>query len=288
MLKKLPIVLFLIISALQLPAQQENSLLYEISGNGLKQSSYIFGTIHIIKKKDFFLTDIIKNKVKQSQVFITEVDMDIPLLQQLELAQKMYLPENKTLQDYISKEDFQIFSSIVMDSMGLSPSKFNKYIRIKPFFTSSLLIKHVIGKIKAYERELYKIAKNKGIPSDGLETIEFQLSLVDATPIAEQAQGLVNEVRNYKQTIANYNEMVEIYKKQDLEQLYSMVVNDSTADSEFNEEFIYKRNNKWIPIIEERIKEYSCFIAVGGAHLPGENGVLALLRKQGYAITPIK
>ncbi len=288
MLKKFSIVLFLIIAAMQLPAQQEKSLLWEISGNGLKQNSYIFGTIHIIRKNDFFLTDAIKNKVKQSQVFITEVDMNIPLMQQLELAQKMYLPENKTLQDYVSQEDFQTFRSIVIDSMGLSASKFNKYVRIKPFFTSSLLIKHVIGKIKAYERELYKIAKNKGIPSDGLETIEFQFSLVDATPLSEQARGLVSEVKKYKETLAGYNEMVEVYKTQDLEQLYSMVVSDSTADSEFNQEFIVKRNQKWIPIIEKRINEYSCFIAVGGAHLPGEDGVLALLRKQGYTISAVK
>ena len=114
------------------------------------------------------------------------------------------------------------------------------------------------------------------------------MSLVDDTPLQEQAQELVDEVKNYRQSLANYDEMVKIYKQQDLEKLYTMVVNDSTTDSEFNEKFIFKRNSKWIPIIENRIKEYSCFIAVGGAHLPGENGVLELLRKQGYTISPIK
>jgi uncharacterized protein len=286
--KKVSVILLLVIISLQLFAQQEQSLLWEISGNGLKQNSYIFGTIHIIKKNDFFLSDVVKDKVKHSQVFITEVDMNIPLLKQLELVQKMYLPDNKTLMDYVSPEDFRIFSTLVKDSLGLSPSKFNKYIRIKPFFTSSLLIKQVVGKIKAYERELYKIAKNQGIPSDGLETIDFQLSLVDDTPLTEQAKELVEEVKNYRQSLANYDEMVKIYKQQDLEKLYTMVVNDSTTDSEFNEKFIFKRNSEWIPIIENRIKDYSCFIAVGGAHLPGENGVLALLRKQGYTISPIK
>jgi uncharacterized protein len=288
MLKRQLMVLFLVIVSLQLSAQQEKSLFWEISGNGLKQSSYLFGTIHIIRKKDFFLSDIVKNNLKTSRVFITEVDMNIPLLKQLELVKTMNLPENKTLQDYISPEDFKTFSSIVMDSMGLSQSKFDKYIRIKPFFTSSLLVKQEIGKIKAYERELYKIAKNRGIPSDGLETIEFQMSLVDATPIKEQAEALVTDVKNFRKSIANYDEMVDIYKQQDIERLYDLVVNDSTADSEFNETYIFKRNQSWIPIIEKRIKEYSCFIAVGSAHLPGENGLLALLRKQGYTISPIK
>ena len=288
MLKKLTSVLLIVIASMQLQAQQEKSLLWEISGNGLQRSSYIFGTIHIIKKKDFFLTEAIRDKLKHSQVFITEVDMNIPLVQQLQLAKSMYLPNNKTLQDYISPEDFNIFSRIVKDSMGLSNSKFDKYIRVKPFFTGSLLIKQMMGKIKAYESELYKIAKNSGIPSDGLETIKFQMSLVDATPLKEQAALLVSDVKNFRQTMASYNKMVEIYKQQDLEQLYTMVVSDSTTDSEFNETFIYKRNTSWIPIIEKKIKEYSCFIAVGGAHLPGVNGILVLLRKQGYTVTPIK
>jgi uncharacterized protein len=288
MIRKTVSILFVIFASLQLFAQQEKSLLWEISGNGLKQSSYIFGTIHIIKKKEFFLTDIVADKLKHSQVFITEIDMNLPLLKQLELAKRMFLPDNKTLQDYVSPADFKMFSSILKDSMKVSSSRFDKYIRLKPFFTSSVLVKEEIGKIKAYEREMYKIAKNHSIPSDGLETIDFQFSLVDNTPVEEQAKSLINEVKNYRQSLAGYNEMVKIYKQQDLEQLYTMVVNDSTADSEFNREFIFKRNNSWIPIIEKRIREYSCFIAVGGAHLPGENGVLSLLRKKGYSVTPVK
>jgi len=288
MIKRFGILLLLFNFTLQSYCQEENSLLWEISGNGLQQNSYVFGTMHLIKEKDFFITDLIKEKLKHSQSFITEIDMDIPFSKQLEIAKKMYLPEGKTLKDYVSEEDFSLFKSIVIDSLNLKESKFEKYIKLKPFFLSALLTKQTTGKIKAYEKELYKIAKNKGIPSDGLESFDFQFSLVDATPIDEQARSLITEIKNFRQSEQLLNEMVEYYKLQDLSKIYSLIVTGSDSNSEFNENYIFNRNKKWIPLIEEKIKSKSCFIAVGAAHLPGENGILNLLKKQGYTVVPIK
>jgi len=288
MFKKLVLLAAIFTFAFQGIAQQENSLLWEVSGNGIAQKSYIFGTMHMMKKQDFFITDVMKEKLSGCQSFVTEIDMNIPLVQQLEVAKKMYLPDTKTLRDYVTAEEFQNFKTIVIDSMHLKESKFEKYIRLKPFFMSAILSKHVAGKVKAYESELYKIAKNKGIPSDGLESFDFQFSLVDATPIEEQAKSLVSEVQDYKKTQQQFVVMVEAYKKQDLAKLYDYVMQSPDSSSEFSENFIFKRNEKWIPLIDEKIKKQSCFIAVGAAHLPGENGILHLLALQGYTVTAVK
>ena len=51
---------------------------------------------------------------------------------------------------------------------------------------------------------------------------------------------------------------------------------------------LFKRNQNWIPKIEEKIKDHSCFIAVGAAHLPGDKGVLNMLKQKGYTVTPVK
>ncbi|HNW88427.1 MAG TPA: TraB/GumN family protein [Bacteroidales bacterium] len=288
MLRKFVLYVFVAACAFQCVAQKENSLLWEVSGNGLTQKSYIFGTIHMIKKQDFFITDVMESKLKKCQSFVTEIDMNIPIMQQVELAKKMYLPENKTLRDYVSPEEYTNFCNFMIDSLGIKKSKLEKYIRLKPFFMSSIIAKHMAGKIKAYERELYKIAKNNGIPSDGLESFDFQLSLIDETPIEEQAKSLVTEVGSYKKTEQQLTDMVAAYKQQDLNKLYDFIVKGADANSEFNENFIFKRNRKWIPLIEEKIKAHSCFIAVGAAHLPGENGILQLLEQRGYTIAAVK
>ncbi|NJO25532.1 MAG: TraB/GumN family protein [Bacteroidia bacterium] len=44
----------------------------------------------------------------------------------------------------------------------------------------------------------------------------------------------------------------------------------------------------WIPVMEDAMKKNSNFFAVGAGHLPGENGVINLLRKAGYTLTPVK
>ncbi|MEI6124329.1 MAG: TraB/GumN family protein [Bacteroidota bacterium] len=287
MTKRIAILIFCLSLFPHLSAQQKNSLLWEISGNGLNQKSYIFGTMHMIKKSDFFITQIMKEKLMQSQCFITEIDMNISLLKQLEISKQMFLPDGKTLKDFVSDTDFANFKSFVLDSLNIKEAKFEKYIRLKPFFLSAILTQQAVGKIKAYEKELYKIAKNNGIPSDGLESFEFQFSLVDATPIQEQAKDLIQEISTYKQSKQLLAQMVAYYKQQDLAALYNLIVKDADANSEFNENFIFSRNKKWIPLIIEKIKLRSCFIAVGAAHLPGELGILQLLKQQGYTVTPL-
>ncbi len=288
MFRKLLLIAALAVFSFQAAAQPNNSLLWEVSGMGLSQKSYIFGTIHMIKKQDFFITPAMVSSLEKCQYFVTEIDMNISLAQQLDLAKKMYLPETKTLRDYISPDEYTNFSNYVIDSIGIKKSKLEKYIRLKPFFMSSILAKHIAGKIKSYEQELYKLSKKKGMISDGLESLDFQLSLIEDTPIEEQARTLVSDIQGYKKMEQQLTDMVAAYKNQDLDKLYDFIVKYGDTSPEFNESFIFKRNQNWIPKIEEKIKDHSCFIAVGAAHLPGDKGVLNMLKQKGYTVTPVK
>ena len=56
--------------------QTSNSLLWEISGNGLQQPSFLFGTIHMICKEDFLLSETAKQKFNSSKQVYLELDMD--------------------------------------------------------------------------------------------------------------------------------------------------------------------------------------------------------------------
>ena len=54
-----------------------------------------------------------------------------------------------------------------------------------------------------------------------------------------------------------------------------------------NEELVNERNHRWIPVIDKNVHQGSCLIAVGALHLPGEIGLISLLRKEGYTLTPV-
>jgi hypothetical protein len=284
-MRKLLILLFALVYV-GIQAQENKSILWEISGNGLSQPSYLFGTIHMIPKKDYFFTPEMKKAFKSCHRLVIEADMfSLSLSEQVNLAKQVVLPNGKTLKNYMDSAEYVQFKHFLHDSLGIKESKIdNKYARIKPFFLTALLLKEYVGKTKTYEQELHKTAKKQKMELLGLETIEFQMSLAEQMSIEEQLDE-ITDLREFR----DYYRMVELYKQQDLNGLYKMSVESFNTEKEmqFMEILINQRNIDWIKKIEKLVAEKSCFIAVGAMHLPDEKGVIELLRKEGYTLQPV-
>jgi uncharacterized protein YbaP (TraB family) len=135
----------LLLSSFPSPAQEKknNALLWEISGNGLAQPSYLFGTIHVICKEDFMLSDIVKEKFNASKEIYLELDMDDPKLQ-VTMMQLMQLPGKETLQEKMGADKFSRLDSFVKKEMNMNLAAF---ARFKPLMVMSLIAqrKRVIG-----------------------------------------------------------------------------------------------------------------------------------------------
>lgn len=86
------------------------------------------------------------------------------------------------------------------------------------------------------------------------------------------------------------SEVFSLYKNQEIQALYDYT-KESYDDPKYPTSDIKvlldNRNISWIPVIEAQISKESTFIAVGAAHLAGENGVINLLKKQGYNLKPV-
>jgi uncharacterized protein YbaP (TraB family) len=287
-MKKIIIALLVLVSV-NLTAQNNNnnSLLWKITGNGLTQPSYIFGTIHMIPKKDYFFTPQMQSAFDSCQTLVIEADMfSLKLADQIKLASKIVLPEQKTLLDYMDSAEYISFKQILIDSLGVKEKTLDKkYNRIKPFFLTALLMQKYVGKTKTYEEELYKISKKQKMNLIGLETLEFQMSLADSITIEEQIEGLGESMGE----ILQYYKMVELYKNQDLEGLYKMAIAEFKTETEleFMNLIVSKRNADWVPKIKQYTNISSCFIAVGTLHLAGTDGVIELLRREGYSVTAV-
>ena len=115
------------------PLPNNKSLLWQISGNGLSQPSYLFGTIHIISNEDFSLGINAEKKIKNANTLVLEMDMKN--INPLTIATVSLLPENKTVEDYLDPDDYSLLQSYFVDTMMVSPMVFkNAYARMKPFF----------------------------------------------------------------------------------------------------------------------------------------------------------
>jgi len=262
-----------------------NSLLWEISGKGLKQSSYLFGTIHIIPKKDFILTDLLKNRFAQTRQLALEVDMD-NMLSMLFALPEMFMDNNMTLKDLLSEEEYNRVDAYFTESGLGGLSMFN---RMKPILLSSMMMEQspTSEDMTSYEMELLSMAKTRRMPIKGLETAAFQMGVLDSIPYTEQAKMLIQSMDEKETGMEMYDEMVELYKKQDLGGLQAAVAAESEGVENFDHALLHIRNHNWIPVIAEMASSKPTFFAVGAAHLPGEEGVIRLLQKAGYKVVPL-
>jgi len=261
---------------------QENSILWKIEGNGLANPSYLFGTIHAIPKENYFFPDYMKKAFKSTETLIMEIDMNISISDKLKLASDMLLPDNTTLKNYTDSATYSFLCNYLKDSLKMSQNKINRIVRIKPIFISSLIIQEKINNIKTCEDELSKLAKKYRKSIIGLETVWQQLQIIDSVPIHD----MIPDSNSLYNIFNDFHKMVDVYNKQDIYHLYEIMQKDSDFIS-FEDKILITRNHKWIPIIEENIQRKSAFIAVGCGHLPGQNGLIEMLRKKGYTVTPV-
>lgn len=129
------------------------------------------------------------------------------------------------------------------------------------------------------------MAKKQHKKTMGLETIDFQLSLFEKLPMTTQI-GMLKE--DYESGLNSYDALLALYLKEDLEGLGAMMLEETAQYPEFNELLLLARNRSWIAPMSSQMQKESTFFAVGAGHLGGPEGVVALLKAQGYTLTPIQ
>ena len=268
----------------------EKSIAWKISGKGLKKPSYLYGTIHMIPKNQFELPGPIREGLDNVRRVTFEIDMKemTNLRSQMSLITKSFMAGGKTLKDLLSPEDYQLVKA-KMAEKGLPGGMFE---RMKPMFLSTLFTSDGEnplagdGNITSVEMELYRMSKNRRLESGGLETMAFQMSVFDSIPYAAQAKMLVDGLRSMDTTDASGGELdrlLKLYQDQDITAMQSMIGDDSGM-GKYEDILLRKRNQNWIPVMGRMMAEKPTLFAVGAGHLGGPNGVVALLRKEGYRV----
>ncbi len=267
------------------PLSNPNSLLWQVSGNGLKNPSYLFGTIHQIDQADFFLGNNLEKKIKNSKTILMEID--IQNVDPIELALLSLLPENKSIKNYLSDTDFTALEKFAIDSIGISKQMFTDvYAKLKPFFLEQLIITNQIKEKVSYENEILKLSEQNNATVVGLETMTEQLKLIDEVSIEDQLESIIKTVKNYSGEAVKLKKLIQIYKAQQLTEIVKMF-NDEDDEKQLKAKLVDKRNHNWIPKLITHFNNHTCFVAVGAGHLAGEHGLIQLLKNKGYTVDPI-
>ncbi|MBA4197809.1 MAG: hypothetical protein C0459_09665 [Chitinophaga sp.] len=284
-MKHLVIVLFsfILIKASFAQKPNEKSLLWKISGKGIEQPSYVYGTFHLLCAEDFVLPDTLVTLLHTTKQVYFELKLDDALIN-TKMMQHIKMNDSHELKEYISKENYDSVAAIFQRKSQLP---FNLVSQYKPFIVSSLLYPTMLGCTPvSYENEIMKVAKKDSLPINGLETVEFQLQIFDEVPYSVQAKMLEKTLLDFDKSKKELKELVSIYKSKDINKMQQEVANELEY-GQYEDLLIKKRNSNWVPLISKTVKEKSTFIAVGAGHLGGENGIISLLRKAGFTITPV-
>lgn len=276
-----------LLTSLQLQAQESKSLLWEISGNGLQSPSYVFGTMHILCSAQEMMSDSLIAAINASKEVYFEIDMDNPG-EIMGVFKHIRMTNNKKLADLLTDEEYQRVKQYFANNKTMLPLSMME--RFKPYFVAAMLSesKMPCGTKTGMEDLIMQQAKKNNTPIKGLETMEFQASVFDSIPYAEQAKELLKAIDEEDKQDSMTNRMADVYRQQDLDAIEKMTLDEEGGVSNYLELFLYGRNAKWIAPMEAAMKTHPVLFAVGAAHLPGEKGVLALLRKQGYRVRSVK
>ena len=273
-------------NVLKLAASKDNNtLLWEISGKNLKQPSYMFGTFHILCKDDIQFSANLQAALKASEEVYFEMDLDDP---KNTLGGMFFMNmKDKTLNDLYTTEELQKLTKFYKDSLKMNLSYFNK---MKPMMLSALLYPRMMPckTPSGVEIELMAIAKKEKKEILGFETIEFQSSVFDSIPYSVQAKDLLKSIDSMAKYRVYFSKMVDTYKNQQTDSLVAIVNDKTFSDGENNDALLKNRNLNWVQQLKTILPKNNIFMAVGAAHLFGKDGLIDLVRKEGYTVSAIE
>ena len=263
-----------------------NTLLWKVSGKDLKKPSFLFGTFHLLCKDDIHFSEALKNVIKSVDTIYMEMDMDDPTVM---LSGMMYMnmKDGKSLKDLYTPEEYKRLDSYFLDTLKMPMMLFQK---AKPYFLVALLYPRMMNcpSPTGVEQEIIKLAKEEKKSINGLETMQLQASVFDSIPYEWQAKELLKNIDSFPKYKKEFDGMLQVYKNQNMDSLESIMTKSEFGGDEFSEVLLGNRNRNWVQQLNSIMKKQSVLVAVGAGHLPGKDGLIQLLRKQGYKVEPLK
>lgn len=266
-------------------ADNNQTLLWEISGNGLAQKSFLYGTIHIQMKEVFQYDDVVQQVFDYCDAYAMEVLMDEIDLMEVSSAMMM---KDTTLQDLMTEEEYVRLEAEFKEKTGMALGLMST---TKPFFVSAQMALMSLPKDMpdALDLHLLKMARADSTKKAlGIEEFMTQVNAIDQMSLKDQAKMMVESLdSNSAMSLDKLDEMLAAYLASDLDALIELT-NDTTLPPQFQKALLQDRNYGMADKIEGFAKKQSTFNAIGAGHLGGEEGVIELLRKKGFEVKPIK
>ncbi len=286
-----------------------NGLLWKISGNGLKENSFLFGTMHNVEGDFVYKVNGLMNIISSAKY--VAIESDIRASRRYVKGEFYYMPKDTTYaMIYEDREKYLYVDSVLKQidtRYGVLKPKFweSFWRRLNTYSTNST--HKEVGSFVGLDIWIQIVADALGKELFYLETeneVFAQTTTSDsiyysAYRLSEQAEDLYNFLSTVSDTTESAYawELERLYRSQDLNKLTELYFQTTTLIGSSDErsmipvryqmEMIKPRNFRMVDVIHNYIHKGSALVAVGAFHLLGENGLITLLRKRGYCVEAV-
>jgi hypothetical protein len=271
-------------------------LIWRVSGRDVKRDSFIFGTHHVAPVSMLDSVSGLREAINACDTVYGEVRDDELLSADIQqtMMSMMLAPEDSVLTRLLTKSQADSINAVLARYTG-GVLTVDQMSALKPAAVAAQLA--LLQSMVAFpdydpsqqiDMAVQRVAKELGKPIRGFETALWQAELLYGTSISEQLIELMQAIDKDGYAADYSRRLAEAYMHRNLDAI-SAIVTDAEigiTDSEMNR-MVYDRNNAWIKVLIGLLPVSSIFVCVGVGHLPGERGLIELLRKAGFDVTPI-
>jgi len=263
---------------------QEKNFLWKAAGE--KNSVYILGSVHLLKRESAALKPIVLEVFSKSRRLVLEIDLvkEGPAKFQQLLMQKGINLDGKSLHQQLLPETYELAAQRAAD-LGVDLKLMASF---KPWVVALTMVVMQLQKLgydpnSGIDHQLAQRAKQANKPVSGLETAEFQIDLFSRLSPPEQDMFLRRSLIEMDQLEKSVDDMVDAWSRGDVERGEMLFLESMRDYPELKAKLLDERNRNWIPQIDQFLKQdEDILVVVGAAHLVGKEGVIELLKARGY------
>ena len=282
-------------------AATENSgpLLWKIERAG-RPTSYLFGTVHLTDERVTKLSPAVEQALSQSKTVALEVSDISEKATATVIAQSAPLvmfTDGRRLDGLLSGTEYDTVKRIISRSGMPSDlaALFKPWIVTMIMSVSDCERTSIQQGARVLDMKIAEVGKARGLQVVGLETIPEQLQALAAVPEPQQLDMLRASLKFADRTNDMMETLVQLYLERKISAampfqiaIAKQVGISNEAFAGFQEKLLTERNIKMRTTAEPLLEQGGVFIAIGALHLPGKQGLVALLREAGYTVTPIE
>jgi uncharacterized protein YbaP (TraB family) len=254
---------------------------------GATNAVYLLGSVHMLSKSNYPLPMAIEQAYSNSSTLVFEADIGEMDQETVKLLGKAALPEGKTLATELTPETYALLTNHAASS-GLPLFMLERLapgvaaVTIEGFE----LVKMGMDPSLGLDKHFYDLGKKEGKAIVGLETPDFQMSLLTGLSKVEgdlMMKTTLKELDTFKTEITD---LIQGWESGNAERVGDILNQEVKEAPDIYKRLLTDRNERWVPEIEKLMeKNKSALVIVGAGHLVGKKGVVEMLRQKGWKVS---